>query len=491
MDRNSDRNANANPDRYAQALRMRDQRQSMEAVSRVGSVLGNVWLIACVFIVVSALGIMHALTTTPLYEASTVIQIKRNAGFAGDFQPEANVQTEMEILKSRAILARVTERLQLDVTLDPAPPAFMEVLRRLPERDRLADGVASPHAQVQIARLALPGTLLAVPFTLTMQAGGAFHLASEELGIGADGMAGTPLRMASRYGAIEILVGRGAAAPGTRFVVRRMSPAQATEQLQRALVVTENAKQSDVIKLTLQGANQQLMSRILGAIVAEYRQRRRAEQDAEAAELTASYDRQLQAAKAAVQKVDSQYAGLLQRAGVRDPEAQGQLLLQQSGALEMRLAAAQQRKAELSARLGDGHPEMQAIDGQIADTRRALGRNAARYASLSAATRELAQVRREKQALDEAALAVANQRSKADAVISSGRDDVRMLAPPQPSLRPVTMGRSTMLILSCCAGLAAGLLASFIKNFFLQRKRLYLPTQGHTRFRLITQGRPG
>jgi len=145
----------------------------------------------------------------------------------------------------------------------------------------------------------------------------------------------------------------------------------------------------------------------------------------------------------------------------------------------------------LSARMGDGHPEMQAINGQIADTGRVLGRNAARYASLAAASRELAQVRREKQALDEAALAVASQRSKFDAVALSGRDDVRVLEPPQSSLRPVTMGRSTMLVLACCAGIAAGLLASFIKNFFLQRKRLLLPAQGHTRFRLIAQGRPG
>lgn len=480
-----------NSDKYAQALRMRDQRQSMEGVSRLGSVLGNVWLIGSVFIVVSALGIMHALTVTPLYEASTVIQIKRNAGDASDFHTQANVQTEMEILKSRAILTRVTERLQLDITLDPAPVTLMDVLRRLQEREQLAHGVESPRAQVQIARFDLPGTLLAVPFTMTMQTGDAFHLASEELGIGADGMAGTPLRMASRYGPIELLVGSSAAVPGTQLVVRRISPAQATEQLQRALVVNENAKQSDVIKLTLQGASPQSMSRILGAIVAEYRQRRRSEQDAEAAELSASYDRQLRAAEAAVQEADRHYASLLRRSGVRDPEAEVQLLLQQSGALEVRLAAAQQRKAELSARIGSSHPDMQAIDGQIAETGRVLGRNAARYASLSAATRELAQIRREKQVLDEAALALANQRSKFDAATLSGRDDVRVLQQPQSSLRPVTMGLSTMLILSCCAGIAAGLLASFIRNFFLQRKRPVLPTQGHTRFRLIAQGRPG
>lgn len=476
---------------YSQAIRMRDQRQSMEAVGRVIGVFGNTWLIACVFIAVTALGVAHALTMTPLYEASTVIQIKPNAGFTSDFHAEANVGTEMEVLKSRSILGPVVERLQLDVTIDPAPPATGDILRRMLDGNGMKGGAASPHTQAPFARLALPEALLAVPFTVTFKAGDAYHLASDELGIRADGTAGVPVRIDSRYGPIEILVGKSAVAPGTRFVVRRVSAAQATEQLQRALVVTENAKQSNVIRLTLQGANQQLMSRILGEIVAEYRQRRRAEQASEAAELVASYDRQLGAAQAAVQKADKQYASLLQRSGVGDPEAEGQLLLQQAGALEMRLAAAQQRKAELSARIGDGHPEMQALDGQIADTRRVLGRNAAKYASLSRAARDLAQVRREKQVLDEAALALLNGRSKLDAVTSSGRNDVRVLESPQPSLRPVTMGRSTMLILSCCGGIAAGLLASFIRNFFLQRKRLFPSSQGSTRFRLISQGRPG
>lgn len=478
-------------DKYVQAIRRRDRHQSMEGVSRFAGVLDNVWLIAFVFILGTAAGIIHTLTATPLYEAGTVIQIKRNAGFTSEFHAEDNVRTEMEVLKSRSILARVVKRLQLDVTLDPAPSTIGGVIHRMLDRDQLVGSVASPHTQAHIARLDLPAALLALPFTMTIKAKDAFHLASDELGIGVDGVAGTPVRMDSQYGPIDILVRRSPAAPGTQFVLRRISAAQATEQLQRALVVTENAKQSNVIKLALQGSNQQLMSRILGEIVAEYIHQRRAEQQSEAAELAASYDRQLTASKAAVQKVDNQYARLLQRSGIADPEAEGQLLLQQSSALEMQLATARQRKAELSARIGDGHPEMQALNGQIADTGRVLSRNAAKYEALSVAARELTEVRREKQALDEATMALFNQRSKLGAVSSAERDDVRVLEQPESSLHPVTLGRSTMLILSVFGGIAAGLLASFIKNVLLQRKRVVLSTQRNIRFRLISHGRTG
>lgn len=478
-------------DTYVHAIQRRDQRQSLEAVGRFAGVLGNMWLFTCVFILVTALGIMHALTMTPLYEAGTVIQIKRDARFARESTAEANVSTEMEILKSRSILARVAERLQLDIMLDPEPSTIRSVLHDVLERDRPAGNAVSPRAQVRIARLDLPDALLAAPLIITIKSKDAFHLANDRLGFGIDGMVGTQLSLDSRYGPVDILVNENTALPGTRFVLRRISTAQATEQLQRALVVSENAKQSNVIKLTLQGADRQLMSRILGEIVAVYRQQRRAEQLSEAAALAETFDRQLAASTAALRKVDEQYASVLQRSGIAEPEAESQLLLQQSSALDMRLAAAQQRKTELSARIGDGHPEMRALDGQIADMGRALRRNASRYESLAGAARELARIRAEKRALDEAAQALVSQRSKLGATVSSERDDVRLLEPPQASLRPVTPGRSTMLILSCCGGIAAGLLASFIKNFFVQRKRILLSTQHHPRFRLVSQGRIG
>ena len=94
------------------------------------------------------------------------------------------------------------------------------------------------------------------------------------------------------------------AAPGSQFILSRISPLQATEQLKHALVVTENAKQSNVIKVAMQGANPQLMSRILGEIVNEYLRQRSAEQLGEANELVASYDRQLEEAKEAVRVIE-------------------------------------------------------------------------------------------------------------------------------------------------------------------------------------------
>jgi tyrosine-protein kinase Etk/Wzc len=318
-----------------------------------------------------------------------------------------------------------------------------------------------------------------------MTGGSGFELASERLGIRAGGTAGVPAAWATRYGNVAILVAGSAAPPGTRFVLRRVVPAHATGQLQRALVVTENAKQSNVIKVALQGADPTLLSRILGAIVEEYTRQRGIEQRGEADALAASYDRQIEASQAALRKLDGQYGSLLRRSGIGDPEAESQSLVQQSSALEMQLAAAQQRKAELSTRVGDGHPAMEAIERQIADATGALKRGAARRDALAAAARELAQVRRDKQALDERTLALFNQRSKLDAMIAAERDDVRVLDQPDTPLEPVTPGIATMVILSGFGGVVLGLFASFVKNAIRRNRRADVAARRATRFRVI------
>jgi tyrosine-protein kinase Etk/Wzc len=466
--------------KYAQVIHSRDQQASSEALGRFAGVLRNGWLIACVTLVVTALGTIRALTATPLYEASTVIQIRRTAALTGDFRADDPATTEMEVLRSRSVLARVVERLHLDVKLDPTPP----VLARLLARVRPGDVAVASRPQVRVVRFDVPPVLLAQPFRLTVTGGGGFELASERLGIRADGTADVPAVWATHYGNVGILVAGSAAPPGTRFVLRRVAITQATEQLQRELVVTENTKQSNVIKLALQGADPALMNRILGAVVEEYTRQRGSERRGEADALLASYDRQIEASQAALRKLDGQYGELLRRAGIGDPDAESQSLLQQSSALEAQLAAAQQRRAELSTRVGDGHPAMEAIDRQIADASGALRRSAARRDALAVAARELALVRRDKQALDERTLALFNQRSKLDAVIAAGRDDVRVLDQPETALDAVTPGVATMAILSGFGGIVLGLFASFIKNAVRQSKRARIAGQ-RVRFRLI------
>jgi tyrosine-protein kinase Etk/Wzc len=324
---------------------------------------------------------------------------------------------------------------------------------------------------------------------LTATDGQGFSLLNETLGIRLDGTAGTPARAASRYGDVGILVARNDAAPGTRFLLRRVSAVQATEELQHALVVSENAKQSNVIKLALQGANPQLMSRILAEIVNEYMRQRGAGQLDDAVQLAASYDRQLDESKAALRSLDDQVAGLQRRSGIGDPESEGQALLQQSSALEQQLATAQQRKAELSSNFGDGHPAIEAVNQQIADAKRSLNRLAARRESVAVAGRELAKVRRDRQVLEEGRLVLFNQRSKLEALIAAERNDVRLLDQPEAPLHALTPSVPTMVLLSCFGGIALSLFASFIKNLVVQYRRSRLLPRRETRFRLISLGR--
>ena len=475
--------------KYAQVTRNRDEQDSIDAMNHFAGLFRNGWLIAIVSVLVTALGVIYALRSTSLYEASTVIQIKRTPALTGDFRAEGLATTEMEILRSRSILSRVVQRLQLDIKLDPKPPSVSDTIRKTLPGDATGDSAISAAEQVRVSRFDVPQALLKRPFVLTVTGDKGFILANDQLGVVLGGTAGNMVTTSSRYGDISMFVARNEAMPGSQFVLSRIPALQATEQLKHALVVTENAKQSNVIKVAMQGANPQLMSRILSEIVNEYLRQRSAEQLGEANELVASYDRQLDESREAKRNADNQYARLLQRSGITDPEAESQSLLQQSSALEMQLAEAQQRKAELSTRFGDGHPAMQAVNGQIANLMRSLSRNSARRESLALAGRELEKIRRDRQSLDEGMLLLFNQRSKLNATMAAARDDIRLLDQPETPLQAISPRLSTMIILSCFGGISLGIFASLIKNAIVRRKRSRLAPHREMRFRLISLAR--
>ncbi|RFA26406.1 hypothetical protein CAI21_17130 [Alkalilimnicola ehrlichii] len=88
--------------------------------------LSGRWLIlACVFLAGLA-GLAHALLATPIYRADALVQVEQEKGllpgmerFAEGFADESNVAAEMELLRSRMILGRAVEDMNLEIVVRP------------------------------------------------------------------------------------------------------------------------------------------------------------------------------------------------------------------------------------------------------------------------------------------------------------------------------------------------------------------------------------
>jgi tyrosine-protein kinase Etk/Wzc len=480
--------------RYLQttSIRARDENESQEAVYPTAGIFSNLGLMTAVFLLVAALGVLHAMTVTPLYEASAVLQIKRNSVAAAEPQQDTPATTEMEILRSRAILSRVVQRLQLDIVVEPKTlPVIGAILDRdlRTDTDPAAAEASAGTERLRVALFDVPGALMKQPFVLTMVSGGRYALTQKETGIGIGGMVGQTLNAATRYGNIRVLVSQSRARPGAQFTVRRLPVYQAVERLQHSLVVAENGKQSNVIRVALQGSNPELLSRILNEIGTEYMRQHVAEKSDDASKVMSLYDRQLEESQQRLRQLDNRYDQVLRRYGTADLGEESRSLSQQAVGLQTKLADAEQKRLELSSRFLDQHPSMEAVNRQIADLQRSLAQVEGRRRSIAAAERELLSVTRDKQISSDINASLLTGRRKIEGLMPSEHGDVRMLDRAEVPVQALTMGFPTMVTLSCLAAAVLAVIASIIRNAFRERSRVRILQQRKARFRLISMSR--
>lgn len=458
--------------RYLQHLRKKSR--SDGKLSDAGfpylDILRNGWLIAGVACLVTLLGIGYALTITPMYEANILLQIKRNAPPSGEFQVDVPAATEVEILRSRAILSRVVSALKLDMSVEPKRfpvlGAFIAENKQKISTPGLFGfgGYVWGADQVRIASFNVPQALLQKPFVLTVTKGNSFTLEQEETGIRLAGDAGEATRANTRFGPIDIFVSRMYGKPGAQFTLTRSATFQLVEQLQHALAISERGKQSNVIGVSLRGSKPEMISAILNAVGAEYIQQQAAQKSYEAKNQLLFYDQQVAESKQRLQKLDVRLNEILRMHGTSDLSEESRILAQQSVALQAKLSEREQRKLELSSRFADAHPEVVTIARHIRELHRDLSNIEIKRKTIASAQQEVVTVNRDKQINNEMNIALLNARHKLDALALSNNVNVRLVDRAEVPLQSITLGLPIRIMMACCLGLILGVGASILKN---------------------------
>lgn len=463
--------------RYLQQLRKdsRDDKRSSDAISGYRNIVRNGWLITCVSIIVATLGIIYALTMTPVYEANILIEVKRSAPLPGENQAETPAATEIEILRSRSILSRVVDGLKLDISVEPRlfPVVGSFVSGKNKEiSDPGLFGVGgyvwgAEHARIPVFKV--PSPLLRKSFILTIARNNEFTLVQEESAIRMRGKVAETARVNTKYGAIEILVAEVFAKPGAQFLVSRSPASQVVDNLQRSLAISEKGRQSNVIGVSLRGSKPEAISRILNELGSEYVRRQVAEKSGEAKKALVFYNQQVDESKKTLQKLDARLAEVLRRHGTSDLSEEAKTLAEQSVALQAKLADKEQKKVELSGRFADLHPEIITATRHVEDVGRDLAKIEAKRQVIAAAQQEVISVNRDKQINSEMNTALLNTRQKLDALAQYNNVAVRVVDRAEVPLQPASMRLPAMIAIVCLLGIVCGVVASMLKNAIVAR----------------------
>ena len=323
--------------------------------------------------------VIYVLFTTPVYQATAVVQIEGSAaGVPGQDLPaqpmptgSPHAATEVPLMTSRRVLGEAVKDLRLDVQASPRRlPLFGKIIAGS-YRNADGDKAASPWfglsrygwggEQLDVAQLDVPNEFFDIPLLLvagsnqryTLFDGNGLRLVEGRVGETARGE-GVSMR-------IKKLV----ANPGTYFDVVRSSPLAATNRLYSELEAVERGKDSGIIGLSYRNTDPVLAEKVLEKITQAYVQQNVDRTSAEAKNRLQFVNEQLPKVRADLERAQAALNEFQRRNQAVDVNQQTGAILAQTTALSASIAQLKVQQADINSKFTSAHPAAQALMTQI------------------------------------------------------------------------------------------------------------------------------
>ncbi|WP_202370452.1 polysaccharide biosynthesis tyrosine autokinase [Pseudomonas sp. MWU318] len=441
------------------ANRDNDQ-DSIDLLGIFGSLIDQKWLIGAFTGAFMAAGVAYAVLATPVYLANALVQVepKKNdmLGFSdlssmlGGQSPSV---TEIGIIKSRAVIGKTVDDLRLDI--DVTPNTFPVVGGFLARRYRgeTEFSVAPPRfgfnsyawggERLEFTRLNLPKELLGKKLTLVAGEQQRFQLLDDNDNLLVEGVAGE----AFAQDGVEGLIERLQANPGTRFEVVRNPRIVTIQGYQDALDISEQGKESGIIRLALASADAAEAVKILNKIAALYVDQNVRRTSAEAAQSLAFLQSQLPQVKRDLAKASDALNAYQTHGKTVNISLETQSVLGQSVALETRISELKMQQAEMDRKFTKQHPAYRALMSQIGELTQQQKSLEGKVGDLPATQQELLNLTRDVEVASQIYTQLLNKSQELDIVRAGAVGNVRLIDPADVDLSSPVKPKKALIVL--------------------------------------------
>ncbi|WP_027252891.1 polysaccharide biosynthesis tyrosine autokinase [Photobacterium halotolerans] len=232
-----------------------------------GILLDRRWTIIAITFAFAVAGIAYALLATPIYKADALLQVEEKSnglsglGEMGDlFSGESSSNTEIEIIRSRMILGKTVDKLNLTTLAEPAA---------LPLIGRGLNRLSGNKDSIAISRFDIPQDTEEPVYTLVVDDpdSGTYILFDSEEQKVLSGKVGELATSGEYQLFVSALISEQA---GTEFSISKRSRLDTIQWLQQSLSVSERGKQTGILQLSFTGADKAQNAAILNDISQNY-----------------------------------------------------------------------------------------------------------------------------------------------------------------------------------------------------------------------------
>lgn len=447
-----------------------NDQDSIDLLGIFGSLIDQKWLIGALTGAFMVTGVAYAVLATPVYLANALVQVepKKNdmLGFSdlnsmlGGQSPSV---TEIGIIKSRAVIGKTVDDLRLDI--DVTPNTFPLIGGFLSRRYRgdSETSVAPPRfglnsyawggERLEFTRLQLPKDLLGKKLTLIAGEQQRFQLFDENDNLLAEGVAGEGFANDGVEGQIAQL----AANPGTRFQVVRNPRIVTIQGYQDALDISEQGKESGIIRLALASSDAAEAVKILNKIASLYVEQNVRRTSAEAAQSLAFLQSQLPQVKRDLAKASDALNAYQTHGKTVNISLETQSVLGQSVALETRISELKMQQAELDRKFTKQHPAYRALMTQIGELTQQQKSLEGKVQDLPATQQELLNLTRDVEVASQIYTQLLNKSQELDIVRAGAVGNVRLIDTADVDLtNPIKPKKPLIVLIATLLGAFVG-----------------------------------
>ncbi|MQT75611.1 MULTISPECIES: polysaccharide biosynthesis tyrosine autokinase [Pseudomonas] len=443
-----------------------DNDDEIDLLGLFGTLVDHKWLIAGITGTFMAVGVAYALLATPVYQANAMVQVeaKKNdmLGFSdvssmlGKESPSA---TEIELIKSRAIIGKAVDNLNLDITIEPNRfPLVGEFIARH-FKPKVANEVAAPLLGMKsfawggeilaIYQLDLPNSLLGEELILTAGENGRFTLQDNDGNTFADSAVGQVYEQDGIKVQIETLQ----ANPGTQFSIVRNPRLTSILDYQRSLDISERGKESGIIGLSLESKDPELAITILNEIAKLYVRQNVERTSAEAAQSLEFLRDQLPQVRKDLEKAENALNQYQTRSKSVDISLETKAILDQIVALDTSISELKMQQAEMDRKFTRLHPAYQALLTQIGELTGKQNGLSKKIENLPSTQQELLSLTRDVQVGTEIYTRLLNKSQELDVMRAGTVGNVRLIDSADVDLtKPVKPKKALIVLIATLLG---------------------------------------
>jgi len=414
--------------------------------------------------------------TPQVYESSMLFRVEEDSPAAQRnmvsdlstaFDKKAAPLAEIELLRSRLVVGAAVDQLQLAVT---SQPRYFPVLGALSARygGRAAAAVVGGYVwgrqALQAVRFEVPDAWLGESLRLTVLNGQRVRLDDPSGSKVLEGPVGTELEGQGSAGKVRLRIGRLDALPGAQFELRRRPRLDAVDDLQKALQVNEQGKQSGILDVRLEGTDALLTGRILAAVGQAFVGQNLARKREEAGNELDFVSQKLPALAKRLEQSEERLRMLRSRYGSIDLAEEARLALQRTAWQRQRRDELLQKRIDLLAGFTPAHPQVVALDQQVAALDRSLAEQTAYIRSLPLIEQEQGRLQREIRQYSELVGSLGKTAEQLRIVAIGLVSNVRLVDPAQVPVHPVRPRAALTLAWAAVTGLFFGLLVAVTRH---------------------------